>query len=132
MGYVLLCSKEKQHVNSVLFEPWLCLRTRRSRSLPHCQASGLFRHGMWCMNESIHCLSLLMLLLSLGALILCCHPLPRLEEEAASVLIPLYSSSLAKQKARFKARFSAESTNLKQTTISHNKVLCISNLPNYL
>lgn len=102
------------------------------RSLPHCQASGLFRHGMWCMNGSIHCLSLLMLLLSLGALILCCRPLPRPEKEAASVLIPLYSSSLAKQKARFKARFSAESTNLKQTTISHNKVQCISNLSNYL
>lgn len=37
MGYVLLCSKEKQHVNSALFEPWLCLWARRSKesaSLP--------------------------------------------------------------------------------------------------
>jgi len=35
--------------------------------------------------------------LSLGALSLCCCPLPGADEEAASVLSPLYSSSLAKQ-----------------------------------
>lgn len=52
--------------------------------------------------------------LSLGALILCCCcPLLGAEEEAASVLIPLCSSSLEKQKARFKARFSAANANLR-------------------
>lgn len=111
MGHVLLFSKQKQRVNPVLPEPWLHLG-RRQRSLPGCQSAAAQAQDV--VHEWEHSLpSSSHASLSLGALILRCCPLPGTQGEAASVLTSLCSSSLAKQKARFTARFSAESTNLK-------------------
>lgn len=97
----------QRHLSRGRVYGWSGLGVRLAAGQPAIQAQDVVREWKHSLPFSSHAS------LSLGPLMLRCCPLPRAEEKAVSVPVPLYSSSFAQQKARFKARFSAESTNLK-------------------